>query len=135
VPSGPTATGFDIEEYRAPTPVARTINTFTTPGRVRDTRDGMANDSDTASHGIENGVAHRTDGKKIRSTVNHIHHQGDVYGCPRVFAMGGGLFWLIHDAKSGLAEKISGVGDRLTKLETSESRLKTVSFEALRRFA
>jgi hypothetical protein len=137
VRSGPSAKGFVIEE--SPDRVGQRANTgradhqpiHCIPERVGDTGDGMANDSDTASHGIENGVAHRTNGKKIRSTVNHKRHQADVCRHPLLFAMGGGLFWLIHDAKSSLDEKINGDGDRLTKLETFQSRFATHSRLAL----
>ena len=44
---------------------------------------------------------------------------------PLIIAMGASLFWLINDAKSSLGERITGVGDRLTKIETTVAALQT----------
>jgi hypothetical protein len=44
---------------------------------------------------------------------------------PLLFAVGGSLFWLINDARSTLGEKIGGLGDRLTRVETTLAALQT----------
>jgi hypothetical protein len=44
---------------------------------------------------------------------------------PLLFAVGGSLFWLINDARSTLGEKIGGLGDRLTRVESTIAALQT----------
>ena len=38
---------------------------------------------------------------------------------PLIIALGGCLYWQINDVRSKLEERINGVSDRLTKIETS----------------